>query len=599
VVSKDTVKLAEILEGFPPIEQPSSDTVQTHQEPKLPSKAGNLKLPPVAQELALPSVVTSNDTATADDLKPAAKNLKDPPISADQKIPPAVSSSGMAEATDQNQPAKAGKLKKSSPARLKDPPPRQNPLLELKSSGKLPLIVGGKHLPVLLTSSTKKRKKKAPVLPTRASAQLKSTGDDTELEDLTQLAVPETFSEFAGVHNPSVDDYFGAMQNESRRRQEFSAASRRNRMKLRGERKSPEELALIKSALIKQKQFTKEANKRQRDMLEGYKKVKAQLKEELAQAGRDLIPLLTLMTGDDKRKAKKAKGELDKLFPSTKTTENAERRYVLKLKKEMPAAEWQFVSKEVKEAGELQKVRYKFRQYDIPEHFIGMKRSPSDPSGELVPFINPDWIEYHFHEKFVSAVKAFGNVSNKWVEVPIGSARNAEDMPPMADIVKNIPCHYKQGNKDYCMFYSFASAMYYLGFQKESESLRLVASQLEYRDRTSQLVGIRSAITELKVFEECPVVWGQRKKRHLQFDVLKNISNDPTLIIPWGGDGGVQHAVTIVGHYIFDSSTHHALRLTRDSLDWCCNTALGFRGVHLAIRFPIRQVHKRARVRED
>jgi hypothetical protein len=86
------------------------------------------------------------------------------------------------------------------------------------------------------------------------------------------------------------------------------------------------------------------------------------------------------------------------------------------------------------------------------------------------------------------------------------------------------------------------------------------------------------------------MVWGQRKKRHLQFNVLKNISNGPTLIIPWGGDGGVQHAVTIVGHYIFDSSTHHALRLTRDSLDWYCNTALGFKGVHFAIDFGIRSV---------
>jgi hypothetical protein len=72
-----------------------------------------------------------------------------------------------------------------------------------------------------------------------------------------------------------------------------------------------------------------------------------------------------------------------------------------------------------------------------------MKRSPLDPSGELVLFINPEWIKYHFHEKFVSAVMAFGQVSNKWVEVPIGSARNAEDMPPLGSIVHSIPCHYQ------------------------------------------------------------------------------------------------------------------------------------------------------------
>jgi hypothetical protein len=125
-----------------------------------------------------------------------------------------------------------------------------------------------------------------------------------------------------------------------------------------------------------------------------------------------------LLTGDDKRKAKKAKGDLDKLFPATKSSENAERRYILQLPKALPAAEGQSISKEVKEAAELQKVPFKFKQYDIADHFIGMKRSPSDPLGELVPFITPQWIEYHFHEKFVSAVKAVGNVSSKWVEVP-------------------------------------------------------------------------------------------------------------------------------------------------------------------------------------
>jgi hypothetical protein len=48
----------------------------------------------------------------------------------------------------------------------------------------------------------------------------------------------------------------------------------------------------------------------------------------------------------------------------------------------------------------------------------------------------------------------------------------------------------------------------------------------------------------------------------------------------------MQHAITVVGHYIFDSTSKHALHLTQESLDWCCNTQLGYKRAYFAIRFP-------------
>jgi hypothetical protein len=97
-------------------------------------------------------------------------------------------------------------------------------------------------------------------------------------------------------------------------------------MKLRGERKSPEEIVLIKSKLERMRQENKESAQRQRDKVQELKEVKEQLKANLAQAGRDLIPLLMLLTRDDKRKAKKAKGDLDKLFLATKLSDFMESR---------------------------------------------------------------------------------------------------------------------------------------------------------------------------------------------------------------------------------------------------------------------------------
>ncbi len=48
-------------------------------------------------------------------------------------------------------------------------------------------------------------------------------------------------------------------------------------------------------------------------------------------------------------------------------------------------------------------------------------------------------------------------------------------------------------------------------------------------------------------------------------------------------DGGVGHAIAIVGDWIFDSSKRHALPLTMESLDWCCMD--GFYKVFRAIQF--------------
>jgi hypothetical protein len=41
-------------------------------------------------------------------------------------------------------------------------------------------------------------------------------------------------------------------------------------------------------------------------------------------------------------------------------------------------------------------------------------------------------------------------------------------------------------------------------------------------------------------------------------------------VIPLGGDGGIGHAITIVGDLIFDSTQTHALKLGKNTLDWCC-----------------------------
>ena len=452
--------------------------------------------------------------------------------------------------------------------------------------------------PSTLKDATDVGKKRLTKLPTHPAGPAKAHrnygDDDLELEDLTQFETEGTLAEFAGIPNPNVDDYFGALKANRIRREEFSAASRRNRAKQRRNRTPEQVVELLRKqrqAKLEEKiaaKVAREKAKKNGERLFAAQTLEIQRRESVREDAKKLIPLLNVMAGDDPRAAKKAKTKFERLFPSTASSENAEKKYIAELRKTLPADKWLTMKNGVKEAGEIQRVRYKFAGYTFKAHFMGMKRSPTDPSGgEEIKFINPAWIRYHFDEKFVAAVVEFANVSNKWVEVPIGCSRGPDVFPPLLCRVWSLECHYPQGDKDYCMFYSFASALYYKGWHKESEKLRMAAHVLENKDRVSQIAGLKSALSQLLIFHECPIVWGQRKKRYKRFDIFTDTSNDPTLIIPWGGDGGVQHAVTIVGHYIFDSTSRHALHLTQQSLDWCCNTQLGYKGVHLAIRFPL------------
>jgi hypothetical protein len=198
-------------------------------------------------------------------------------------------------------------------------------------------------------------------------------------------------------------------------------------------------------------------------------------------------------------------------------------------------------------------------------------------------------VRYHFNEKFVAIVESYGDSSNAWVPVPVGNARiTTASSPPPSAIAHLVECHYHQGNKNLCLFYSFASALFHLGYVKESEQVRMAGHGLEHHDRNSQIAHLRKTAVSLNIFVKNPLVWGQRKKRYRQFDIFGDISEYPTVVIPWGGDGGVQHAITIVGRYIFDSSYPKGLRLSDTSLDWCVNTKMGFLSVFFAIRFPFR-----------
>ena len=83
-----------------------------------------------------------------------------------------------------------------------------------------------------------------------------------------------------------------------------------------------------------------------------------------------------------------------------------------------------------------------------------------------------------------------------------------------------------------------------------------------------------------------------RGKGTKRFDIFENTPENPTIIIPMGADKGIHHAIVTVDTYIFDSTHQNSLHLNKDSLDWCCNTKCGFKGVYLAICFNLEKGYR-------
>ena len=80
-------------------------------------------------------------------------------------------------------------------------------------------------------------------------------------------------------------------------------------------------------------------------------------------------------------------------------------------------------------------------------------------------------------------------------------------------------------------------------------------------------------------------------KKNDAFDILNDISEDLTLVQFMDSLGNLNHAISILGHWIFDSNYEKALCLTQESLDIICYPSIGeelipkFQSVFYAVRY--------------
>jgi hypothetical protein len=164
----------------------------------------------------------------------------------------------------------------------------------------------------------------------------------------------------------------------------------------------------------------------------------------------------------------------------------------------------------------------------------------------------------------------------KWIYVPVGDAR--QDEKPPSDLVMKFPVHYTQKNHDTCLFKSVASALHHLNKKQIASVVSSMAMKYMYTPVDEQSNKLASIAQE----NDCDLLvtkWMTRK-RVGKFDLKTETSDRWALVV-----GDIGHDITIVGDLIFDSTQSHALKLGKNSLDWCCANDRGFESIYMAIKF--------------
>jgi hypothetical protein len=169
----------------------------------------------------------------------------------------------------------------------------------------------------------------------------------------------------------------------------------------------------------------------------------------------------------------------------------------------------------------------------------------------------------------------------KWIPVPIGDSYNREVSP---DLVVDVRVHYQQGDVKTCLFRSLASAFHHLGQKQTGNVLASVAMKYCNLPAGEQLkAAIKTVKNHEKVYKK--VDYWKKEAVIARQDCLGQPNDNPKLFVLRGVDGGVHHAISVVGQFIFDSNLRQCLTLSKASLDWCCNCDGGFSKLHTVIQF--------------
>jgi hypothetical protein len=160
---------------------------------------------------------------------------------------------------------------------------------------------------------------------------------------------------------------------------------------------------------------------------------------------------------------------------------------------------------------------------------------------------------------------------------------------PLRHLV-DVSVAYPQGTKDHCLFLCVAYAIHYMGLFEEASKLRSLAYSAEVMSGRKGLEVLQIAMKDCAPTLGLPTVFISSQKHQKRLltmsDLVEGFTPYPTLIIPLGLDGNINHAICVVEDLIFDSTQAYAMKCTVAALHWICNCGKkGFLDIFIAYRF--------------
>ena len=208
------------------------------------------------------------------------------------------------------------------------------------------------------------------------------------------------------------------------------------------------------------------------------------------------------------------------------------------------------------------KIKYQYN------YFLGKSGSQQIFKEQL----HPDWVEDIFELQFTELVRRYPGV---WFWVPIGLSKKVIPPPTTVTVVAN---KYQQKDNDFCIAYSVASTLHYLGHFEAATKVSQLAEKwskipgdLVYIEIRAILKVITPITGECEVFNKKRQKRGKGKRKKLM--TLEDLTVPTpylTVVHPIGSDGSSDHAVCLVDDLIFDARLTTALKLTEESLHWIC-----------------------------
>ncbi len=177
-----------------------------------------------------------------------------------------------------------------------------------------------------------------------------------------------------------------------------------------------------------------------------------------------------------------------------------------------------------------------------------------------------------------------------WVGNSLGDPSDGHAPDHLRTKVRTI---YQQHNRDFCLPYSLASALFYCGFDAAASILASQANffaNLHLEDALSKLKELMSnlvpEIGRATMFGQWSKNSGRTRRRLTWEHVFSELVPPPTGIICHCPNGSASHAFCAVDDLVFDSTTPLALKLQRESVGCIfndCNVE-----INQAVRFNMK-----------